>query len=145
MRRHLGVGSIDLGVVEAGLDDGGLGVVRHDEFGNAADRLEGAHVGVDPVGQRLRPARLGEGEAQGAGDQFVSVVEARGDAMQVADEGALAAAHHAKPDPAVPQGVAASLDRHRPASVISVRARAESSHDRLRRRRNRRTSFRSHG
>ena len=64
MRRHLGVGPIDLGVVEAGLDDGGPGVVRHDEFGNAADRLEGAHVGVDPVGQRLRPGRLGEGEAR---------------------------------------------------------------------------------
>jgi hypothetical protein len=56
MRRHVGVGPIDLGVVEAGLDDGGLGVVRHDELGNAADRLEGAHVGVDPVGQRLRPS-----------------------------------------------------------------------------------------
>ena len=66
MRRHVGVGPIDLGVVEAGLDDGGLGVVRHDEFGNAADRLEGAHVGVDPVGQRLRPCRLGEGEARRA-------------------------------------------------------------------------------
>jgi outer membrane autotransporter protein len=33
--------------------------------GNAADRLKSAHVGVDPVGQRLRPARLGEGEARG--------------------------------------------------------------------------------
>ena len=33
MRRHLGVGPIDLRLVEAGLDDGGLGVVRHDEFG----------------------------------------------------------------------------------------------------------------
>ena len=39
MRRHLGVGPIDLGVVEAGLDDGGPGVVRHDEIGNAPDRL----------------------------------------------------------------------------------------------------------
>ena len=64
MRRHLGVGPIDLGLVEAGPDDGGLGVVRHDEFGNAAYRLERAHVGVDPVRQRLRPARLGEGEAR---------------------------------------------------------------------------------
>jgi hypothetical protein len=44
MGRHLGVGPIDLGVVEAGYDDGGLGVVRHDELGNAADRLEGAHM-----------------------------------------------------------------------------------------------------
>src|SRR6202041_2688363 len=64
--RHLGVGAVDLRVVAAGLDDGGLGVVWHDEFGNAADRLEGAHVGVDPVGQRLRPGRLGEGEARRA-------------------------------------------------------------------------------
>ena len=66
MRRHLGVGPIDFRIVEAGLDDGGLGVVRHDELGNAADRLEGAHVSVDPVGQRLRPVRLGEGEARRA-------------------------------------------------------------------------------
>ena len=50
MRGHLGVGPIDLGVVEAGLDDGGLGVVRHDKLGNAADRLEGADVGVDQSG-----------------------------------------------------------------------------------------------
>jgi hypothetical protein len=64
MRRHLGVGAIDLRLVEAGLDDGGSGVVRHDEFGNAADRLEGADVGGDPVRQRLRPGRLGEGEAR---------------------------------------------------------------------------------
>ena len=65
MGRHLGIGSVELRVVEAGLDDGGLGVVGHDEFGNPADRLEGAHVGVDPVGQRLRPGRFGEGEARG--------------------------------------------------------------------------------
>ena len=64
MGRHLGVGPVDFRIVEAGLDDGGPGVVRHDEFWNAADRLEGAHMGVDPVGQRLRPGRLGEGEAR---------------------------------------------------------------------------------
>jgi hypothetical protein len=46
---RLGVGPVDLRIVEAGLDDGCPGVVLHDEFGNAADRLEGAHVGV---GQR---------------------------------------------------------------------------------------------
>jgi hypothetical protein len=33
MGRHLSVGPIDLRLVEAGLDDSGLGVVRHDEFG----------------------------------------------------------------------------------------------------------------
>ena len=65
MGRHLGVGPVDFRIVEAGLDDGGLRIVGHDEFGDAADRLEGADVGVDPVGQRLRPARLGEGEARG--------------------------------------------------------------------------------
>ena len=63
MGGHLGVGAVDLRVVEAGPDDGGLRIVRHDEFRYAADRLEGADMGVDPVGQRLRPGRLGEGEA----------------------------------------------------------------------------------
>ena len=66
MRRHVGVGAIDLRIVKAGFDDGGLGVVRHDELRNAADRLKGAHMGVDPVGERLRPTRLGEGEARRA-------------------------------------------------------------------------------
>jgi hypothetical protein len=42
--RHLGVGPIDLRVVEADPDDGGLRIVRHDELGYAADRLEGAHM-----------------------------------------------------------------------------------------------------
>ena len=31
MRRHLGVGSVDLRLVQAGLDDGDLGVVRHEQ------------------------------------------------------------------------------------------------------------------
>lgn len=64
MRRHVRVGAVDLRVVEAGFDDGGFGVVRHDKLRDAADRLERADVGVDPVGKRLRPARLGEGEAR---------------------------------------------------------------------------------
>ena len=33
MGRHLGVGAVDLGVVEAGPDDRGLGVVGHEESG----------------------------------------------------------------------------------------------------------------
>ena len=64
VRRHLGVGTVDLGLVEARLDDRGLRVVRHDELGNAADRLEGADVSGDPVRERLRPGRLGESEAR---------------------------------------------------------------------------------
>ena len=40
MGRHLAVGTMDLRLVEAGLHHGGPGVVvRHDEIGNAPDRL----------------------------------------------------------------------------------------------------------
>src|SRR5271157_423427 len=83
MGRHLGIGSVDLRVVEAGLDDSGFGVVRHDEFGNPADRLEGARMGVDPVGERLRPGRLGEGEARGAqhGDEDLRYADFAGEAV----------------------------------------------------------------
>ena len=66
MRRHLGVGAIDLGIVETGLDDGRLGIVRHEKMRNAADRLQGPHMGVDPVGQRLCPARMRKSEARRA-------------------------------------------------------------------------------
>ena len=51
MRRHLGIGAIDQGIVETGLDDGGLGIVRHEKLRNAADRFKGAHMGVDPIGR----------------------------------------------------------------------------------------------
>ena len=68
MGRHLGVGPIDLRLVEAGLDDGDLGVVRHQQFGHAAERCEGSGMGADPVGQCLGPARLGIGEVGGAHD-----------------------------------------------------------------------------
>jgi len=36
MRRHLGVGSIDLRIVETSLDNSGLGIVRHQQMRNAA-------------------------------------------------------------------------------------------------------------
>ena len=64
MRRHLGVGSIDLRIVETSLDNSGLGIVRHEQMWNAADHLEGANMGVDLVGQRLRPARVRKSEAR---------------------------------------------------------------------------------
>ena len=66
MRRHFGVGPVDLRIIEAGLDDGGLGVVRHEKLRNAADRFEGADMGVDPIGQRLRPGRPRKSEARRA-------------------------------------------------------------------------------
>jgi hypothetical protein len=69
MRRHLGVGPIDLRLVETGFDDGNFGIVRHQQFGYAAERCEGSGMGADPVGQRLGPARLGIGEVGSAQDR----------------------------------------------------------------------------
>ena len=80
MRRHLGVGSIDLRIVETSLDDGGLGIVRHEQMRNAADHLEGTDMGVDPVGQRLRPARMRKSEARRAehGDEDLRLADFAG-------------------------------------------------------------------
>ena len=69
MGRHLGVGPIYLRLVEAGFDDSDFGVVRHQQFGHAAERCEGSGMGADPVGQRLGPARLSVGEVGGAQDR----------------------------------------------------------------------------
>ena len=69
MRRHFGIGSVDLRLVQAGLDDGDLGVVGHEQARHAADRREGAGVRADPVPERLGPARLGIGEVRGAHDR----------------------------------------------------------------------------
>lgn len=56
MYNHFRVGPVDLGVVETGLDDGRLGIIRHEQMRNAADCREGMDMGVDPVGECLRPA-----------------------------------------------------------------------------------------
>ncbi|MGY3695420.1 hypothetical protein ACVIGA_005500 [Bradyrhizobium sp. USDA 3240] len=64
MRRHIGVAAVDLRIVEAGLDHRDLGVVRHQQCRHAADRLEGADVPADPVGEALRPGRLRVGDAR---------------------------------------------------------------------------------
>jgi len=66
MRRHLGIGPVDRRLVEARLDDGRLGVVRDNQPGNPADRLQRPRMGADPIGQPLRPGRLGIGEVRGA-------------------------------------------------------------------------------
>ena len=44
MGRHLGIGSVDVGIVEAGLDDRRLRVVRNEELGGAANPREGADM-----------------------------------------------------------------------------------------------------
>jgi hypothetical protein len=69
VRRHLGIGSVDLRLVQAGLDDGDLGVVGNDETWHAADGCKGARVGADPIAKRLRPGRLDVAEARGAHDR----------------------------------------------------------------------------
>jgi hypothetical protein len=66
MGGHVGVSTIDLRLVETGLDDRDLGIVRHQQLRHAADRLECSGVGSDPVGERLGPARLRIGEVGGA-------------------------------------------------------------------------------
>ena len=66
MRCHLGIGSIDLRLVQAGLDDSDPGVVGNDETRHAADGCKGARVGTDPIAERLCPGRLDIGEARRA-------------------------------------------------------------------------------
>ena len=61
MGRHLGVGSIDLRLVEAGLGDARAQIVGHHHRRDAADERKGARVRADPVGQALRPGGLGIG------------------------------------------------------------------------------------
>ena len=80
MRRHLSVGSIDLRIVETSLDDGRLGIIRHEQMRNAADHLEGTDMGVDPVGERLRPTRMRKSEARCAkyGDKDLHLVDFAG-------------------------------------------------------------------
>ena len=47
---------------------------------NATDRLEGADMGMDPVGQRLRPARMRKSEARCAehGDKDLRLADFAG-------------------------------------------------------------------
>jgi hypothetical protein len=68
MRRHLGIGSVDLRLVQTGLDDGDLGVIGNDETRHAAG-CKGARVGTNPIAKRLRPGRLDVGEVRGAHDR----------------------------------------------------------------------------
>ena len=83
MGRHLGVGAIDLGIVEASLGDARLEVVGNDLTGNAAEEGEGPAMGADPVGQGLAPGRLGICVAGGAedGDEDLGLADLAGGAV----------------------------------------------------------------
>src|ERR1017187_7881916 len=59
VRGHLRVRPIDTRLVAASFGDGRLQIVGDDDLGHAPQKLEGAHVGADPVGQTLRASRLG--------------------------------------------------------------------------------------
>jgi hypothetical protein len=61
-----GPGGDGMTIVEAGLDHGDLGVVRHQQVRHTSDRLEGPDVRADPIGERLGLACLGIGEVGGA-------------------------------------------------------------------------------
>ena len=67
-RRHLGIRSIDLRFIEAGSDDGNLGVVGNDEARYPSNSCKGARVGADPIAERLRPGGLHVSEARCAHD-----------------------------------------------------------------------------
>ncbi|MCP1999879.1 hypothetical protein J2S34_002327 [Nitrobacter winogradskyi] len=54
MRRHLSIGSIDGGLVEAGFGDAGLQIVGNHHRRNAAEKSESPCVRAYPVRQRLR-------------------------------------------------------------------------------------------
>ena len=66
MGRHRAVAAVYLGVVERGLVDGALEIVRHQQARRRPEKAEHADMGTDPVRQRLRPSRLGVGQAGGA-------------------------------------------------------------------------------
>ena len=90
MGRHAGVSSVDLGIVQAGLDDAGFEIVRYDLSGHPAEIGEGAAVRADPIGQRLRPGRLGIGVAGGAqgGDEDLGRANLAGEAVDHVRPGA---------------------------------------------------------
>src|SRR5271169_2668240 len=59
---HFCVGSVDLRIVETGFDNSGLCIIRNEQMRNAADRLKGLDMGINPVRERLRPPRPREGK-----------------------------------------------------------------------------------
>ena len=58
------VSRVDLGLVEAGLLDAALKIVRRKDMRGASKVLEGAHMRSDPVGQALGEAGFGAGKVR---------------------------------------------------------------------------------
>ena len=128
MGRHAGIGAVDLGIVQTGLDDAGLEIVRHDLRRHPAEVGEGAAVRANPVGQRLRPGRLGVGVAGGAqgGDEDLGRADLAGKAVDHLEGGAgiidehLLAGHmaltHGRGEPALP----GTVEFAEPAVAVAV-------------------------
>src|SRR5450756_2712517 len=57
--RHLLVGGIDVGLVEAGLGHAALQVVGNDHLRDTTNEAKGPDAGTDPVREPLSPAGLG--------------------------------------------------------------------------------------
>ena len=68
VRRHLGIGAVNPGLVEAGLSHSGLEVVRDELVRDTAEELQHPNMGADPVRQALRSGRLGIGVIRCAED-----------------------------------------------------------------------------
>jgi hypothetical protein len=81
--RHVLVGGIKIGLVEAGLCHAALQIVGDYELGYSTKEGKGPHVGADPVGKRLAPGGLGVGIAAGAkdSDEDLGVADLPGDGI----------------------------------------------------------------
>ncbi len=94
-------------------DRDGLDAVAARRLGLGHRRVVGVAAVVGQAERERRSAALLGAGRERAGDQLVLVVEPRRHAMHGADEGALAAADHAEPDPpAGPARSALRFDRH---------------------------------
>ena len=65
MARHLGVGSVETGIVAIGVGNGGLEIIADHELRHAAQKPEQVGMHADPVRQALARASLGVGVVRG--------------------------------------------------------------------------------
>ena len=147
MRRHRAIGAIDFRVIERGLVDAALEVVGNQQLRGAPEEAEHEHVGAGPIGQLLRPRRLGVGEVRGAehADEYLRLADFAGRRIDDGDPfagivherffaGHMMLAHHRRQPPLEPAqqvavpAVAVALgmglpiflpeDRHRDAGAL---------------------------
>jgi hypothetical protein len=77
MRRHRAIGSVDFGVVERILVNTALQIVGDQQFRDAAEETEHAHMRAGPIRQLLRPGRLGISQVRSTehSDKFLRFVD----------------------------------------------------------------------